>query len=137
MTTSFSEYFDDYSPVYELMFSAAWSDWEESGWMFIFAKDGKLFILEGGDSPTGSSSKLSMNDLCELSQDEALAAMLEWAEDENTHDFELIELCTAPQQGLYAVYGPGGWYAHRERPEQSAGPCITAHEALKGVGWHP
>ena len=138
--TRFDEYFDGYTPEYELVFSSGWSSWEESGWIFIFEKDGRYFSMGGGDNEDGSVRKCKIpDDLCELTQEEALKDMLDWAEDENTDYFGCIEICARDGEGLYAVCSPGytEWYAHRENPPQSSGPHTMARAAFAAVGYPP
>lgn len=104
-TDSFAGYFAGFDPSYNLIFSAGWSDWEEGGWLFIFEKDGQAYSIEGGHCVmTGTSEPSFPEDLEPLSQDEALAMMLEWEPNENTEDFE--------------------WDWHRQRIE--AAQCRTA-----------
>lgn len=67
-----------------LIFYAWWVDYEEGGWVIICEKDGKYYCQEGGHSvmcETETSNKWNPEP---ISEEEALALMLEWAEDEDT-----------------------------------------------------
>lgn len=84
----FEEYFTDYDPSYKIVFVGEWSDYEENGWIFIFCKDQQYFYLQGGYClMVGWSPDPLFSDIDELTADEAIGMMLEWADVETTEDY--------------------------------------------------
>lgn len=64
-----------------LLFFAAWADYEEDGWVVICEKDGKYFYQEGGHCVMVGYQPFEF-DLLEISEEEVLDLMEEWEEHE-------------------------------------------------------
>lgn len=80
---AFEDYFENFDPTYNLFFHAAWSDYEEDGWIFIFEKDSKFFSIEGGHCIMVKDTTPDFaTDLTPLTEDEVLEIMTEWQENE-------------------------------------------------------
>lgn len=83
MTTP-SEDIENYDPSYEVLFSAGWTDWEESGYIYILHKEGKYYSIKGGYCPYSPYSKPDFTKhLEEITEAAALALMEEWREMED------------------------------------------------------
>jgi hypothetical protein len=82
-----SGFFTGYDPTYEPIFHAAWADWEEDGWVWIFVKNGQYYGIEGGYClGAGGDGRSDWQYLESLTHDEALNLMMEWEEHEEEFD---------------------------------------------------
>lgn len=76
----FADYFQNYDPSYEILFQDDWSGYEDSGWLFLFERDGKYYRIEGGTSALcyNDSPPNFKDELEEITADEVLASLEEW-----------------------------------------------------------
>jgi len=79
--------FEGWDPSYKVIFHANWSDWEESGWVAVMERNGKFYEQRGGYSVM-CEDNTDRWDPWEVTQEQALETMLEWAEHE---DFTGVE----------------------------------------------
>lgn len=68
-----------------MVFYASWSDYEEGGWCAITEKDGQYYEHSGGHCVMADPCTDDAWLPAAVTQDEALATMLEWAEDEDVY----------------------------------------------------
>lgn len=73
----------------DLIFSGDWSSYEEGAFIRVFQNKDKYFYVEGGDCPVAGYhfNDFTIEDLIEISQDEAVGIMMEWAENEDTEAY--------------------------------------------------
>lgn len=71
-----------YDPTYEIVHHAAWSDYEESGWMFILRKDGQHYLLLHTYSVMADDNTPEWRPMT-VSEAEALEVMMEWEQHED------------------------------------------------------
>ena len=89
----FEENFDGYDSSYRIVFVGEWSDWEENGWLFIFEKDNRFYFLQGSHCVMTINNRYSFKNIQEITSDEALELMEEWADDETTADYSFLDPC--------------------------------------------
>jgi hypothetical protein len=75
-------FLNGFDPLHNLVFHASWSDWEEGGWIAITECNGEYFYQEGGHCVMAADDPETWNPT-PISQDDALALMLEWEKDED------------------------------------------------------
>lgn len=68
-----------YTPAFEIVHYASWSDYEENGWIFILRKDNQLYALEYQYSVMSDDNSVRW-DPYPVSQDEAVELMISWEE---------------------------------------------------------
>jgi hypothetical protein len=73
---------EGYDPTYEILHHVSWSDYEESGWMFILRKDGQHYLLDHMYSVMADDNTPEWYP-CPVSEDQAFAEMLEWEHHED------------------------------------------------------
>ncbi len=71
-----------YDPTYEIIHHAAWSDYEENGWMFILRKGQQHYLLYGGFSVMAEDNTPEWRPM-PISEVEALEEMMEWERHED------------------------------------------------------
>jgi hypothetical protein len=71
-----------YDPTYEIVHHAAWSDYEENGWMFILRKDSQLYLLTWAYSVMADDNTPKWYPI-PISESEALKEMIEWEQHED------------------------------------------------------
>lgn len=71
-----------YDPSYFKTYEGSWCDFEENGWIYIFTKDSKFYVLEYQYRVEAEdhSQPVWHNDFREVSDDEALELITEWDE---------------------------------------------------------
>lgn len=65
----------DYDPSYTPIYHGQWSSYEENGWMYLFERDGRYYILQGGYSVMAETHPDPVFDVEEISFEEAFEEM--------------------------------------------------------------
>lgn len=73
---------EGYDPTYGILHHVSWSDYEESGWMFILMKDGQHYILDHMNSVMADDNTPYW-DPRPVSEAQAFEEMLEWEHHED------------------------------------------------------
>jgi len=73
---------EGYDTTYDILHHVSWSDYEESGWMFILRKDNQLYLLTHSYSVMADDNTPGWWPM-PVSESEALDVMMEWEEFED------------------------------------------------------
>ena len=86
---------DGWDPAFEVIFYAAWSDYEESGWVAIMSHNGLYYEQRGGYCVMAEDNR-DYWDPSEITEDQELETMIEWHEHDQTD-------CFAYQDHIYEI----------------------------------